>query len=231
MDRIVRALGAETVDWPYKVECCGAALATSRPEIGAKMIYDVITNAKAAGAQCLVTACPLCMLNLDMRQAGAEKMFKEKLNLPVYYVTELVAIAGGASPTEVGVGKHFVEAISYLQFLPARAAEMEAAEPKPVKKAAKAEPEESDGAAASEDAEALQKKIDAMIKGFNKNPDKMAARLIEDEERAKVLVEVISGDEKKTARLAELMVTDKEKAAKAAEAFVTGELKKREKQN
>ena len=231
MDRIVRALGAQTVDWPYKVECCGAALATSRPEIGAKMIYEVIANAKAAGAECLVTACPLCMLNLDMRQAGAEKMFKEKLNLPVYYVTELVAIAGGASPAEVGVGKHFVEAISYLQSLPARAAEMEAAEPKPVKKAAKAEPEESDGAAASEDAEALQKKIDAMIKGFNKNPDKMAARLIEDEERAKVLVEVISGDEKKTARLAELMVTDKEKAAKAADAFVTGELKKREKES
>ena len=70
-----------------------------------------------------------------------------------------------------------------------------------------------------------------MIKGFNKNPDKMAARLIEVEERAKVLVEVISGDEKKTARLAELMVTDKEKATKAAEAFVTGELKKREKES
>jgi hypothetical protein len=68
-----------------------------------------------------------------------------------------------------------------------------------------------------------------MIKGFNKNPDKMATRLIADEERAKILVEVISGDQKKTARLAELMVTDKEKAAKAAEAFVTGELKKREK--
>ena len=125
-----------------------------------------------------------------------------------------------------------MEAISYLYSLPARSAEMEAAEPRPVKKAAKAEPDDSDGeAVASEDAEALQKKIDAMIKGFNKNPDKMAARLIEDEERAKVLVEVISGDEKKTARLAELMVTDKEKATKAAEAFVTGELKKREKES
>jgi len=196
------------------------------------MIYDVITNAKAAGAECLVTACPLCMLNLDMRQAGTEKMFKEKLNLPIYYVTELVAIAGGASPAEVGVGKHFVEAISYLQSLPTRAAEMEAAEPKQVKKAAKAKPEESDGTpAAGEDAEALQKKIDAMIKVFNNNPDKMAARLIEDEEKAKILVEIISGDDKKIARLAELMVTDKEKATKAADAFITGELKKREKES
>ena len=98
------------------------------------MIYDVIANAKAAGADCLVTVCPLCMMNLDMRQAGAEKMFKERLNLPIYYITELVAIAGGASPAEVGVGKHFVEAISYLESLPARAAEMEAAAPKKGKK-------------------------------------------------------------------------------------------------
>ncbi|HHV16107.1 MAG TPA: disulfide reductase [Gelria sp.] len=232
MDRIVRALGAETVDWPYKVECCGASLATSRPEIGAKMIYDVIANAKAAGADCLVTVCPLCMMNLDMRQAGAEKMFKERLNLPIYYITELVAIAGGASPAEVGVGKHFVEAISYLESLPARAAEMEAAAPKKGKKAAKAKPAGgTDGEAAdSEEAAALQKKIDAMIKGFNKNPDKMAARLIEDEERAQVLAEIITADEKKTARLAEFMITDREKAVKAAEAFVTGELKKREKE-
>lgn len=230
MDRIVQALGAETVDWPFKVECCGAALATSRPEIGAKMIYDVISNARDAGADCLVTACPLCMLNLDMRQAGAEKAAGEKLGLPVYYVTELVALAGGASPDEVGIGKHFVEATSYLASLPARAAAMEAAAPKKAEKAEKAGSEDKTAyAAGNEDAEALQKKIDAMIKAFNKSPDKMAARLIEDEERAKILAEIITGDEKKIARLAELMISDKDKAGKAADAFVTGELKKREK--
>jgi heterodisulfide reductase subunit B len=227
MDRIVRALGAETVDWPYKTECCGAALATSRPEIGVKLIYDVISNARAAGADCLVTACPLCMLNLDMRQAGTGKAMGENLNLPVYYVTELVAIAAGASPVEVGVNKHFVEALSYLESLPSRFAAMEAAASKKTEKTARVTQGEETGS--DEDAAVLQKKIDAMIKGFNKNPDKMAIRLIEDEERAKVLAEIISRDEKKTARLAELMVTDKEKAIKAADAFVTGELRKREK--
>lgn len=230
MDRIVRALGAETVDWPFKVECCGAALATSRPDIGAKMIYNIISNARDAGAECLVTACPLCMLNLDMRQAGAEKAAGEKLGMPIYYVTELVALAGGASPTEVGIDKHFVEATGYLASLPARAAALAAAAPKKADKVVKTGNEdETADAAASEDAEALQKKIDAMIKAFNKSPDKMAARLIEDEERAKILAEIITGDEKKIARLAELMITDKDKAGKAADAFVTGELKKRAK--
>lgn len=227
MDRIVQALGAETVDWPFKVECCGAALATSRPDIGAKMIYAVISNARAAGADCLVTACPLCMLNLDMRQAGAEKAAGEKLGMPVYYVTELVALAGGASPDEIGIGKHFVEAKSYLASLPARAEAMAAAAPKKAEKAgSEGKSADADG---NEDAEELQKKIAAMIKAFNKNPDKMAARLVKDEERAKILTEIISGDEKKAARLAELMITDKDKAGKAAEAFVSGELKKREK--
>lgn len=222
MDKIVSALGAETVDWAHKTECCGAALATSRPEIGAKMIYEVIKNAKAAGADCIVTACPLCMLNLDMRQAGAEKAFKEKFDIPVYYVTELVALAGGASPKQVGADKHFVEAVKYLESLPARAAELEAAKVK--EKPAEKKKEE-------QDEDAIKKKADAFIKGFVKNPAKMAARFIDDEERAGILVEIVTSDEKKMARLAELMVTDKDKAVKAAEAFVTGELKKREKQN
>jgi heterodisulfide reductase subunit B len=230
MDRIVQALGAQTVEWPFKVECCGAALATSRPDIGAKLVYNVLKSARDAGAECLVTACPLCMMNLDMRQAGAEKAAGEKLAIPIYYVTELVAIAGGASPTEVGIDKHFVEAASYLASLPARAAAMAEAAPKKSEKADQTVDEDKTAdAAGGEDPEALQKKIDAMIKAFNKNPDKMAARLIEDEERAKILAEIVTGDEKKIARLAELMITDKEKAAKAADAFVTGELKKREK--
>lgn len=68
-----------------------------------------------------------------------------------------------------------------------------------------------------------------MVKAFEKNPDKMVKRLIEDEERAAILLEVIREDSKKTARLAELMVDDAEKASKAAEAYVTAELKKRAK--
>ncbi|MGI5911428.1 MAG: CoB--CoM heterodisulfide reductase iron-sulfur subunit B family protein [Syntrophomonadaceae bacterium] len=225
MDRIVKALGAETVEWSHKSECCGAALATSRPEVGVKMIYEIIKNAKNAGAECLVTACPLCMMNLDMRQAGALKAAGEKIGMPVYYVTELVALAAGVSPAEIGISKHFVEADSYITSLAAKVAALATSAPaKGEKDAGKKENVDS-----GEDAQDLQKKIDAMVQAFNKNPDKIASRLIKDQERAKLLGEIIARDEKKIGRLAELMVTDKEKACKAAEAFVTGELKKREK--
>ena len=98
-------------------ECCGAALATSRPDIGSRMIYEVIRNARAAGAECIITACPLCMLNLDMRQAKVEKAMGVKLDMPVYYITEMVALAGGYSPQEIGITRHFVDAISYLHSL------------------------------------------------------------------------------------------------------------------
>ena len=286
MDQIMQALGAESVEWSFKTECCGAALATSRPDVGYRMIYEVIRNAREAGAECLVTACPLCMMNLDMRRRGVEKAFNQRLDIPVYYITELLAIACGDSPRDVGVHRHFVEAESYLASLPEKAARIEAEEAarleaEQAKKAARAAqakkaaqdkakkkeaseaeamakagdekkaapaaeaaatlaeagdkgskvtPTQAQAAAEVVDDEgALQKKINAMIKAWEKSPEKVAARLIKDEERAAILAQVVSGDEKKTARLAELMITDKDKAAKAAEAFVTGELKKRQK--
>lgn len=223
MDQIMTTLGATTVDWAYKTECCGAALATSRPDIGNKMIYEVIRNARDAGAECIITACPLCMLNLDMRQAKVEKNLGVQLDLPIYYITEMVALAGGYSPQEIGVHRHFVEALGYLNSLPAKAEAMVAAEEAKKPKKAKAD----STAAPTTDEEAIQKKIDAMLKAIQKNPDKMAAKIIEDEERAKILAGLMGSDEKKSLKIAELMVTDKDKAAKVADAFVSGELKKR----
>lgn len=245
MDNIMKALGAETVDWSHKVECCGAALATSRPEIGQKMIYEVLRAAHEAGAECVITACPLCMLNLDMRQPAALKAFKADFSIPVFYVTEVAAMAFGENPETVGVPRHFVDAMEYLAGLPekgrkieeeeaARAAAAAAKKKPPVK--AKAEPTDSDAGNAPETsatavpvAEDNTKKIDAMIKAIEKNPDKMAARMIEDPDKAAVLTELLKNDPKKVSKLAEFMITDKEKMAKAAEAFVSAELKKREK--
>jgi len=220
MDQIVKALGAETLDWSHKTECCGAALATSRPDVGKKMIYEILKNAKEAGAECIVTACPVCHMNLDMRQAAVEKAFNTEFNIPIYYVTELVAFACGDLPETIGTNRHFVEAIKYLKTLPAKAAQMEEQKVKKTGKKA---------STGEEDQEALLKKINAIKKGFEKNPEKTATRIIEDEEKAKILAEVIKDDEKKISKLAELMVTDMDKAVKAAEAFITVELKKREK--
>ncbi|MFZ3101705.1 MAG: CoB--CoM heterodisulfide reductase iron-sulfur subunit B family protein [Desulfitobacteriaceae bacterium] len=110
MDELVTALGGEAVQWPFKTECCGAALPTSRTEVGLKLVYDLLDMAQSVGAEAIVCACPLCFVNLDMRQNDVnKKVTGSKFNLPIFYFTELMGIAFGEQPAKVGVNKHFVD--------------------------------------------------------------------------------------------------------------------------
>jgi heterodisulfide reductase subunit B len=229
MDQVVKALGAQAIDWPYKTECCGAALATSRPDVGTKMIHDVILNAQASGAECIVTACPLCMMNLDMRQKAAEKAYKVKFNIPIYYITELIAMACGDAPKTVGIDRHFVEAGQYLDTVKVRAAESKVAAEKAAEEAAakakdKASTAKEKAKSSDSSAEPDPKKVAAFVTTFTKNPDKVAAKLVTDPDQAGILVSIL--DEKRIGKLASLMARDMELAQKAAAAFVQQELKR-----
>ncbi|MEA1962120.1 MAG: CoB--CoM heterodisulfide reductase iron-sulfur subunit B family protein [Bacillota bacterium] len=227
MDRIMTALGADAIDWSHKTECCGAALVTSRPDVGNRMLYRVLKDAKDSGAECIVSACPLCVLNLDMRQAAVEKEYGEKFDLPIYYVTELLAIACGDAYKTVGLDKHFVTADKYLDTVKARGVEARAAAEKAAQEAAakaKEKGNKAKGKTAASSTEADPKKVAAFVTAFSKNPDKMAGKLIDDEAQAGILVSVL--DDKKIAKLAKLMATDIEKAKKGAAAFVAAELKR-----
>ena len=88
MDRVLEAAGAEVLDWDGKVDCCGGSLSLSEKGIAAKLVAHITEAAKVVGADALVTACPLCQLNLETRQ-GREKP------LPVFYFTELLGLALG----------------------------------------------------------------------------------------------------------------------------------------
>jgi heterodisulfide reductase subunit B len=123
MEKIVRILGAEPVAWSHQTECCGASLATTVPEVGLRMAYEVLKNAEERGADSIVTACPLCHMNLDMRRGQIERMLGVKLAIPVYYITQLVAMACGESPENVGVNRHFVEAVRQITHLPSETTE------------------------------------------------------------------------------------------------------------
>ena len=114
MDNLVKSLGGETVDWAYKTECCGASCPTTVPETGKKMLERIFESAKDAGANCLVTACPMCLNNLDMRQGQVEKAYSKKYDMPVFYFTELTGLAFGVEPTKLGLNKHFVDAMGLV---------------------------------------------------------------------------------------------------------------------
>lgn len=73
MDELVKTIGATSVDWSYKIECCGGSLSLTKIEIVLKLCYDILKNAKDFGADIIVVACPLCQANLDIRQKTIEK--------------------------------------------------------------------------------------------------------------------------------------------------------------
>lgn len=85
----LRALGAQPVEFPFQGECCGSYLAVSQPDVPQALSGTIVEQAARAGAQALVTACPLCQYNLDKRAAEARASAK----LPILYFTQLLAVA------------------------------------------------------------------------------------------------------------------------------------------
>lgn len=232
MDRIMRSLGASPVEWSGKSECCSAGLAQTKPEMGAEVIYRLIKKAMDAGADSFVTACPICMINLDMRQKAIEKKYKIKINMPVYYVTELVAVACGDKPQDVGIKRHFVEAVSFFAGLPSKAAELAAQEA--MKKSGGKEAKEKDAGEAkpAPKAEAKPKakaekdpEVVEECSGEDNVQLLFALKLYDDEEKAMILAEILTADEAKMTKLAEMLEQDKAKALKVADALVNKALK------
>ena len=114
MDKMVSAAGAQTLDWPHKTECCGAANSITDVSIVLKLTREVLAMAKAAGANCIVTACPLCQMNLDLRQQDIEKKYGEHFGLPVFYFTQLLGLAMGIAPAELGLKSLVVDPMPLL---------------------------------------------------------------------------------------------------------------------
>lgn len=100
MDKILSACGCEVVKWSYKTDCCGAGLSLSQTQVVIELVQKLISRAKQAGAECLVTACPLCQTNLEMRQ--------KEMNMPILYLTEVLGIALGIKDALFWLKKHLI---------------------------------------------------------------------------------------------------------------------------
>jgi heterodisulfide reductase subunit B2 len=108
METLVRTLGAQTVDWNYKTECCGAGLTMANEETVLELSHKILTDAAAHGANCLVVACPMCHVNLDMKQEDIERHYSVRHDMTIYYLSDLVGMALGLSDDALGINKHFV---------------------------------------------------------------------------------------------------------------------------
>jgi heterodisulfide reductase subunit B len=117
MDRLAETLGADSVEWSGKIECCGASLSLARTDVVVKLTADIFEAATAAGADCIIVACPLCQANLDMRQAQVNRRYRTDYQLPIVYFTQLVGLALGIDDKRLGLDKLLVSPKRMLQLV------------------------------------------------------------------------------------------------------------------
>ncbi|PNX49373.1 MAG: heterodisulfide reductase, subunit B [Thermoplasmata archaeon M11B2D] len=106
---LLSSLGAEVVDNPFKIECCGSYHTVEEKEIVSRRAHRITSYAIEQGADAIVLSCPLCRFNLDMRGREAEKLYRGYKQIPVYYYTQLIAVALGLDKSLFGFEQHVVD--------------------------------------------------------------------------------------------------------------------------
>ncbi len=122
MDELLTAAGAEPVEWPMKTECCGAGLSMTNSPVVERLSHRLLSMAHKADAECIAVACPLCQINLDLRQADAIRVHGDLPAMPALYVTQLLGLALGLTPRELGLDALTVSADALLTKIPLPAA-------------------------------------------------------------------------------------------------------------
>ena len=117
LDDLLVALGAQTVDYPHKAECCGSYLAVVSAEAASEMTYTILSSAHNNGAKLMVTNCPLCQFNLDKHQAELSRRHSGFQSVPVFYFGQLLAMALGLDTLDFGWDKHYVDPQPILTIL------------------------------------------------------------------------------------------------------------------
>lgn len=105
MDNVLAALGATVLPFPLKVECCGASYGIPRQDIVASLTGKLLDAARAIGADMVAVACPLCQMNLDLRQGQVNRALGTNFRIPVPYYTQLMGVALNVADEELGFDK------------------------------------------------------------------------------------------------------------------------------
>jgi succinate dehydrogenase / fumarate reductase cytochrome b subunit len=113
---LIEALGGTVVDYAGQYKCCGFPIITMNKEASLRQAGRHLGDAVDAEADCLVTPCPLCHLNLDLQQPLAERYAGRELGMPVLHLPQLLGLALGLEPKELGFGKHIVKPTSVIDW-------------------------------------------------------------------------------------------------------------------
>jgi heterodisulfide reductase subunit B2 len=117
IDQLVTAMGGESIDWPQKVECCGGGFAISRTDIVVRLSNSILGMAQSAGAQCIAVACPMCQINLDMRQENINTIYNAGYEMPIVYISQLLGLCLGIPSRKLGMNKCIVSPKPVIEFV------------------------------------------------------------------------------------------------------------------
>jgi len=108
LERIIEACGGEAIDYPAKVKCCGFPIIQAREDTALAELIQPIEQAKEAGADAMVTPCPLCHLSLDAWQSKLKKQTGKDFQMPILHLSQLVGVAAGLTDSELKFKRHVV---------------------------------------------------------------------------------------------------------------------------
>lgn len=109
LEDLMAVLGADSIDFPYKTECCGAYQTVDNPGIVAERTYHILSSAQDQGAEIVVVSCPLCAFNLDQRQKVTAEKYSDFKHIPVLYFTQPLAIALGCPDETLRFDLNFID--------------------------------------------------------------------------------------------------------------------------
>ena len=111
LKELLQTIGAKVRPWSYAMECCGGDQTLVKPEIAVRLVGRLVEHAQEAGAQAIVTVCPLCQMSLEMRQAASGA------KMPLFYFTELIGLAFGLEEAHQWWKKHLISPVKLLNNL------------------------------------------------------------------------------------------------------------------
>lgn len=115
LEQIIDACGAEPVNFPGRTKCCGFPIMLINERNSMRMVATHTTSAREHGADAMVTPCPLCHLNLDGQQPKASAQSGEKINMPILHLPQMIGLAMGLSPKQLGMGQHMISTKPLLE--------------------------------------------------------------------------------------------------------------------
>jgi heterodisulfide reductase subunit B len=114
LDDLLRALGANVIDYPLTTSCCGGHMTQIGPETAFELIRRLVADADERGAVLIATVCPMCQMNIDAYQNEMNHFFGTDYHMPILFFTQLMGLAFGRKPEELGIGVELVNARNAL---------------------------------------------------------------------------------------------------------------------